>query len=62
MDTMIEQKQPTLEARYRTLAEENKELKEKLVFARKYIEQQNMKIEKLERSMLSAVTSLKWGE
>ena len=62
MDKMVVNTAPTLEARYKALAKENEELKNNLLKARKYIEYQKRKIEKLERSMLSAVTSLKWGD
>ena len=62
MDKMVEQQAPTLEARYKALEKENEELKNNLLKARKYIEYQKRQIDKLERSMLSAVTSLKWGD
>ena len=62
MDKMVVNTAPTLEARYKALAKENEELKNNLLKARKYIEYQKRKIEKLERSMLSAVTNLKWGD
>ena len=62
MDKMVKNTAPTLEARYKALAQENEYLKDNLLKARKYIEYQKRQIEKLERSMLSAVTSLKWGD
>ena len=60
MDKMIENTAPTLEARYKALANENRDLKQKLALASKHIDKQNKRIMKLEDSLLNAVTNLGW--
>lgn len=60
MDTMIDKKAAAYEQKARTLANENRELKAKLTVAARYISKQNKRIERLEASLLNAVTSLGW--
>lgn len=60
MDTMIDKKAATYEQKVRTLANENRDLKQKLAIASKYIDKQNKRIMKLEDSLLNAVTNLEW--
>lgn len=60
MDTMIDKKAAAYEQKVRTLANENRDLKQKLVIASKYIDKQNKRIMKLEDSLLNAVTNLEW--
>lgn len=60
MDTMIDRKTAAYEQKVKTLANENRDLKQKLAIASKYIDKQNKRIEKLEDSLLNAVTNLGW--
>ena len=60
MDTMIDRKAAAYEQKVKTLANENRDLKQKLAVASKYIDKQNKRIEKLEDSLLNAVTNLGW--
>lgn len=60
MDTMIDRKAAAYEQKVKTLANENRDLKYKLDVAIKHINKQNKRIEKLEDSLLNAVTNLGW--
>ena len=60
MDTMIDKKAAAYEQKVRTLANENRDLKQKLALASKHIDKQNKRIMKLEDSLLNAVTNLEW--